>query len=213
MAVATANLTAIALCLLIAASSSAAAAAGYTNYTVGGNSGWFFNEITNATSANYSAWAASQTFNLGDFLLFNTNTNLTVIQTYNLTTYQACNIDNASGNDTFLYGGGSGQFGKALTVAVPLTLEGPNYFFSDADDGVQCQNGMSFEIDVKHGSGLPPSLNQPPPPPYAEPPGPDAANSPPVTVVDAPGNGGSRGGVNVREAAWGVSLLLATLFF
>lgn len=138
---------------------------------------------------------------------------MTVIQTYNLTTYQACNIDDASGNDTFQYGGGSDQFGEALTVAVPLTLEGPNYFFSDADDGVQCQKGMRFEIDVKHGSGLPPSLNQPPPPPYAEPPGPDAATTPPATVVNAPGNGGSGGGVNVREAVWGVSLLLATLFF
>ncbi|XP_030442196.2 cucumber peeling cupredoxin-like [Syzygium oleosum] len=220
MAPAATNPTAIALfCLLLiaaASSSAAAAAAAYTNYTVGGNSGWFFDEATNATSANYSAWAASQTFNLGDYLLFNTNTNQTVIQTYNLTTYQACSTDDASDDDTFQYGGGSEQFGEALSVAVPLTLEGPNYFFSDADDGAQCQDGMRFEIDVKHGAGLPPSLSQPPPPPpYAEPPGPDAANPLPVAVVDTPGNGGSGGGAGGRGPAWGVSLLLATplLFF
>ncbi|KAF7847416.1 hypothetical protein BT93_L2987 [Corymbia citriodora subsp. variegata] len=212
---AAANPTALALCLLLAAASSfSSAAAAYANYTVGGNSGWLFNETSNATSANYSTWAASQTFNLGDYLLFNTNTNQTVIQTYNLTTYQACSIDDASDNDFFQYNGGSNQFGEALTVAVPLTREGSNYFFSGADDGVQCQNGMRFEIDVQHGSGLPPSLNQPPPPPYAVPPGPGAANSPPVAVVNSPENSGSGGGAGVRGAAWGgVCLLLATLFF
>lgn len=217
MAAAT-NPTALALFLFLAAASSApSAAAAYANYTVGGNSGWLFNETTNATSTNYSAWAASQTFNLGDYLLFNTNSNQTVIQTYNLTTYQACSVDDASDDDFFQYGGGSDQFGEALSVAVPLTHEGTNYFFSDADDGVQCQSGMRFQIDVQHGSGLPPSLNQPPPPPYATPPGPGAAESPPGTAVNAPGNsgsGGSGGGAGVRGAAWGgVSLLLATLFF
>lgn len=30
----------------------------------------------------------------------------------------------------------------------PLTIEGHNYFFSDADDGFQCQQGMPFEIVV-----------------------------------------------------------------
>lgn len=213
------NPTALALFLFLAAAASSApsAAAAYANYTVGGNSGWLFNETTNATSTNYTAWAASQTFNLGDYLLFNTNSNQTVIQTYNLTTYQACSVDDADDDDFFQYGGGSDQFGQALSVAVPLTHESTNYFFSNADDGVQCQSGMRFQIDVQHGSGLPPSLNQPPPPPYATPPGPGAAESPPGTAVNAPGNsgsGGSGGGAGVRGAAWGgVSLLLATLFF
>ncbi|KAI4372197.1 hypothetical protein MLD38_010461 [Melastoma candidum] len=75
---------------------SAAASAVYNNYTVDGNSGWFFDEATNTSSANYSAWAANQTFNLGDYLLFNTNSNQT-----------------------------------AMTIPVPLTIEGTNYFFSD----------------------------------------------------------------------------------
>lgn len=41
---------------------------GYTNHTVGGSAGWFFNIKTQKASADYSAWAAKQTFNLGDTL-------------------------------------------------------------------------------------------------------------------------------------------------
>lgn len=46
----------------------AAAADTYTNYTVGGDAGWFFDSTTNKTSADYAAWAANTTFNLGDYL-------------------------------------------------------------------------------------------------------------------------------------------------
>ncbi|XP_042485682.1 cucumber peeling cupredoxin-like [Macadamia integrifolia] len=161
----------VVLSLLI--TSAASATTKYTNYTVGGTAGWFFNSTTNTTSANYSNWAASLTFNLGDFLIFDTNGNQTVIQTYNQTVYQTCDFDDASDGDAFQYGGGN-TTANSLTVAVPLTQEGPNFYFSDAYDGVQCQNGMAFEIQVKHGLGLPPSLNQPPPPPYVAPPSPDS---------------------------------------
>lgn len=120
-----------------------------------------------------------------------------MIQTYNETTYGSCTTDDSSDKDTFQYGGGGQNFGESLTIAVPLTIEGPNYYFSHASDGVQCQRGMAFEIHVAHGLGLPPSLNQPPPPQYIEPPGPDAAQSPPIIVGGAqpPGNGGLRIGV------------------
>ncbi|KAI7733794.1 hypothetical protein M8C21_012545 [Ambrosia artemisiifolia] len=142
----------------------------YTNHTVGGKAGWLFDPNTNTSSADYAAWTANQTFELGDYLIFNTNTNQTVILTYNETTYRSCSIDNSSDTDTFSYSQGNQEFGQPLTVAVPLTIEGPNYFFSDASDGVQCLNGLAFGINVTHGVGLPPSLNQPPPPPYVEPP-------------------------------------------
>lgn len=116
--------------------------------------------------------------------VFDTNTNESVIQTYNKTTFQSCNVDDdASDGDTFHYTGGETEFGKSLTIAVPLTITGPNYFFSDSDDGVQCQSGMAFEISVERGLGLPPSLNQPPPPPYIEPPSSDDAGSPPITIA------------------------------
>ena len=55
-----ANLTVIALLI--------ASAAAYTNHTVGGDAGWFFDSATNTSAANYSSWAANQTFSLGDFL-------------------------------------------------------------------------------------------------------------------------------------------------
>ncbi|EXB52071.1 hypothetical protein L484_024621 [Morus notabilis] len=199
----TANLTAIALLI--------ASAAAYTNHTVGGDAGWFFESATNTSATDYSSWAANQTFSLGDYLIFKTNSNQTVIQTYNKTTYQNCDFDNASDNDTFQYGGGGEKFGEALTTVVALTIEGANYFFSSGgEDGVQCQHGMAFDIKVAHGAGLPPSLNQPPPPPYIEPPGPDSAQSPPGTVVIAqpPGSGGFGIGTDVRGGLCALLLLL-----
>jgi hypothetical protein len=48
--------------------SAASAATSYKNYTVGGTAGWFFNSTTNTSATNYSSWASTQTFNLGDYL-------------------------------------------------------------------------------------------------------------------------------------------------
>ncbi|KAH7577813.1 hypothetical protein ACOSP7_001136 [Xanthoceras sorbifolium] len=193
------NLMVIALLITVAASDTPATA--YTNHTVGGDAGWLFDAKTNKSTTNYTSWAANQTFNLGDYLIFNTNTNQSVIQTYNETTFRSCSIDDASDNDTSHFNGGETEFGKSLTIAVPLTITGPNYFFSDADDGVQCQTGMAFEISVNRGLGLPPSLNHPPPPPYIEQPGPDNAQPPPVTIAGgspALENGALRSSANVR---------------
>ncbi|XP_075487453.1 early nodulin-like protein 18 [Primulina tabacum] len=177
----------------------AAAVAAYTNYTVGDDAGWFFNSTTKKASANYDAWAANRTFNLGDYLIFNTNSNQTVIQTYNETTYKNCTTDYSSNKDTFQYDGGVDQFGSASIVEVPLTILGTQYYFSDASDGEQCLKGVAFEINVNRGLGLPPSLNQPPPPPYSPPPAPaDEGQSPPITIVTgSPGNGGIKSSANV----------------
>ncbi|KAL8114271.1 hypothetical protein AgCh_021211 [Apium graveolens] len=160
-------------------------AAAYTNHTVGGAAGWFFNADTSTPAAKYSDWAAKQTFYLGDYLIFKTSTNQSVIQTYNATTYKNCTIDYSEDDDTFSFTSGNNEFNQSLTIAVPLTINGTNYYFSDSNDGVQCEQGMAFEIDVKYGSGLPPSLNQPPPPAYVEPspPVPDVTTPPPSTGV------------------------------
>ncbi|XP_052192074.1 cucumber peeling cupredoxin-like [Diospyros lotus] len=195
---ATANMTylTVAACLIAAV---AANTTQYSNHTVGGAAGWLFNATTKTAAANYSAWAASQTFNLGDYLIFNTNTNQTVIQTYNETTYSSCTIDDTSDDDAVQYGGGSENFGQPATIAVPLTIKGKNYYFSDANDGFQCEHGMAFEIFVNRGLGLPPSLNQPPPPPYAPPPSPPEAQAPPVTVIgNQPTGGGMKVSANIR---------------
>lgn len=121
-----------------------------------------------------------------------------MILTYNETTFRSCSIENSSDTDTFFYGQGNQNFGQPLTIAVPLTIEGPNYFFSDANDGIQCENGMAFGFNVSHGVGLPPSLNQPPPPPYVEPPtNADGSLTPPVT--NQPTGAGLSVGVNMHS--------------
>ncbi|XP_043690798.1 cucumber peeling cupredoxin-like [Telopea speciosissima] len=176
-----ANLAVLALLITAAAS----ATTQYTNHTVGGDSGWFFNSTNKSPSTDYTKWAASQTFNLGDYLIFNTNGNQTVIQTYNQTVYHNCDFKDAADGDAFQYGGGNTS-ANSLTVPVPLTQEGSNFYFSDAYDGVDCHKGMAFEITVEHGLGLPPSLNQPPPPPYVAPPSPDAQS--PSSSTSTPTN-------------------------
>ncbi|KAG6511677.1 hypothetical protein ZIOFF_029754 [Zingiber officinale] len=116
----------------------------YANHTVV----WFFDAASNSSAVNYSTWASSQNFFLGDFLIFDTDSNNTVIQTFNATTYALCDFSDDNGNDTTFYYDGSGEPTVNMTVAVPLTEEGTNYFFSAADGGVECLQGMRFEITV-----------------------------------------------------------------
>ncbi|XP_076950242.1 early nodulin-like protein 18 [Bidens hawaiensis] len=132
--------------------------------------------------------------------VFNTNSNQTVILTYNETTFHSCSIDNSSDSDTFVYTQGN-VIGQPLTVAVPLTIEGPNYFFSDANDGIQCKNGLAFGINVTHGVGLPPNLNQPPLPPYVDPPS-NADGSDTTTVTNQPSGTGLSGSDNVQRVVY-----------
>ncbi|GAU49285.1 hypothetical protein TSUD_74100 [Trifolium subterraneum] len=141
------------------------AATGNKDHFVGGTAGWFFNSTTNTSATNYSSWASTQTFNLGDYLIFNTNSNQSVILTYNRTAYLNCTANDSDNETTVYSSGGPDGFSTPLTISVPLTIAGPNYFFSDYSDGVQCQHGLAFQIQVQRGIGLPPSLNQPPPPP------------------------------------------------
>ncbi|KAL6565912.1 hypothetical protein OROHE_004967 [Orobanche hederae] len=177
-----------------------AAADAYTNHTVGGGSGWFFNSPTSRPSI------------LGTTSFFNTNTNQTVIQTYNKTTYESCITDDSLDTDTFQYGGGNDEFGNTTVVSVPLTIEGSQYYFSDAEDGEQCHNGMAFGIKVNHGTGLPSSLNQPPPPAYVPPPAsPEEGQLPPVTVVAGPPNGGVKSSANFFGLVLGVLVLVSFL--
>ncbi|CAN1145232.1 Lamin-like protein [Linum perenne] len=133
----------------------------YKNYTVGDSLGWY--DISEKPNADYQKWADSHNFSLGDFLVFNTNTNHSVIQTYNLTTYQQCDYDNSQQIDTTQWSSGdpSNTATNPVTVAVPLLKEGPNFFFSGDYDGDQCRSGQRFKIAVAHGKGLPDSLKPP----------------------------------------------------
>ncbi|KAM0935918.1 putative Phytocyanin domain, cupredoxin [Dioscorea sansibarensis] len=173
----------------------------YVNHTVGGAAGWFFNVFSNISAVNFSDWATSQSFFLGDYLIFKTDTALPVIQTYNATTYARCNADDDNGNETYVYDGSASDALPAV-IPVPLTIEGDNYYFSGAGDDVfQCSHGMRFHIVVQHGRGLPPSLSHPPPPPYTEPPSPPATPTPPGAETtpqeESFHNGGRRRGIGV----------------
>ncbi|KAH7560787.1 hypothetical protein JRO89_XS10G0102500 [Xanthoceras sorbifolium] len=131
----------------------------YKNYTVGDSLGWFDNNPT----VNYQKWADSKTFSLGDFLIFNTDNNHSVVQTYNFTTYKLCDYDDALDSDTKLWSAANPSNTEtiAVSVAVPLLKEGSTYFFSSDYDGDQCNDGQQFKINVTHGKGLPESLKSP----------------------------------------------------
>lgn len=134
----------------------------YKNYTVGDSLGWYDN--LQKPTLNYQKWVAGKDFSLGDFLFFNTDTNHSVIQTYNVTTYRRCDYDNAEDDDTVQWSVGEPTAAtQVVSVAVPLLKEGMTYFFSGDYDGEQCKHGQHFKINVTHGQGLPNSLKSSPP--------------------------------------------------
>ena len=111
--------------------------------------------------------------------VFKTNDNSSVVHTTNATTYDLCDPSDDLSPATYIYSGGGLE--ENNTIPVPLVEEGANYFFSDADGGVQCQKGMRFEIKVEHGQGL---LKNPPPAPK------ERVFSPPPAGTTFSGTGG-----------------------
>lgn len=132
-------------------------------------------------------------------IVFNTDKNHSVVQTYNETTYKHCDYNDAEDDDTVDWSSGEPTFdNSAVTVAVPLVREGLNYFFSSNYEGEQCEHGQHFMITVKHGQGLPPSLR----PPSEASPAPNAAdyvNSVPDTVVPSNFDHPKESGADVDE--------------
>ncbi|KAJ0102380.1 hypothetical protein Patl1_05582 [Pistacia atlantica] len=155
------SLPLIFLFLFISLLSLLGSAQAYKNYTVGDSLGWYDN--TEKSNVNYQKWADAKNFSLGDFLIFNTDTNHSVVQTYNFTTYKLCDYDDALDSDTKIWSAAdpSNTATVAVTVPVPLLKEGTTYFFSSDYDGDQCNNGQHFKIYVSHGKGLPDSLKSP----------------------------------------------------
>ncbi|CAN6443406.1 unnamed protein product [Victoria cruziana] len=152
--------TALSLLLPLVLLTSSAAQA-YKNYTVGDDLGWYDNT---EKKINYQKWISGKEFSLGDFLIFNTDTNHSVVQTYNFTIYKRCDFDDADSKDTTEYSSSQGDLKQQTgpwTIAIPLKKEGMNYFFSSFYDGEQCRNGQRFRINVAHGQGLPESLKDP----------------------------------------------------
>lgn len=95
--------------------------------------------------------------------VFKTDSNHSVIQTYNFTTYKLCDFDDALSNDTTQWSSTdpSAASPNPVYLPVPLLKVGMTYFFSSDYDGEQCKNGQHFKINVTYGQGLPKSLKEP----------------------------------------------------
>ncbi|KAJ8635433.1 hypothetical protein MRB53_009700 [Persea americana] len=180
-------------------------AAAYKNDTVGDSLGWY--DKLQKPTINYQKWAAGKNFSLGDFLIFNTDTNHSVIQTYNITTYKACDYDNAEDDDTIQWATGEPAVTtQAVSIAVPLLKEGMTYFFSGDYDGEQCKNGQHFKINVTHGQGLPNSLKSPSTDSSPAPSSSAEDDSVPDTVIPSNFNN-PVGGDEVKQASGSISLV------
>ncbi|KAJ1693345.1 hypothetical protein LUZ63_010043 [Rhynchospora breviuscula] len=150
----------------------------YKNYTVGDELGWY--DQLEVSDVDYQKWAAGKNFSLGDFLIFHTDKNHSVVQTYNATTFKICDADQDL--NTTEWSASDPEYSKdAVMVYVPLLKEGPTYFFSNFYDGEQCLNGQKFAINVTHGEGLPDSLKDPAP----DAPAPASPDDVPATDVPA----------------------------
>ncbi|KAL0911000.1 hypothetical protein M5K25_019101 [Dendrobium thyrsiflorum] len=172
----------------------------YENYTVGDSLGWYDNLMV--PKVNYQKWAAGKNFSLGDFLIFNTDKNHSVIQTYNQTTYNRCDSDDADADDTTEWSAGEPTVDAVdVTVPVPLLRVGSNFFFSGNYDGEQCRHGQHFVINVTRGEGLPPSLNTSPE--SLAPASPEAGDDVPDTVVPSNFNNPTDSDVKATPAAGG----------
>ncbi|XP_051142231.1 blue copper protein 1b-like [Andrographis paniculata] len=162
----------VGLCVILGMS----VAEGYRNYTVGDDFGWSENP-----KLDYQTWAANYTFSLGDFLIFNTDNNHSVVQTYNSTIYKLCDDADAADNDTIEWSSADPSSTAPHPVSVPVQLRkvGTTYFFSGDYDGEQCRSGQRMMINVTYGQGLPWSPDDSPAPVGAQS-GDDAA---PETIV------------------------------
>ncbi|RLN21968.1 uncharacterized protein C2845_PM07G06950 [Panicum miliaceum] len=176
----------MALPFFLAAVAAALAAAprgadAYRNYTVGGDKGWY--DGLTLPGVDYQEWADGiKNFSLGDFLIFSTDKNHSVVQTRNATLYRSCDYNDSGPDDTLEWSAAAPEFSRdAVTVAVPLLREGRTYFFSGDYDGEQCESGQRFAIDVAHGQGLPPDLR---PPAAADAPAPSAGAADGAAVLD-----------------------------
>ncbi|GJM86911.1 hypothetical protein PR202_ga02811 [Eleusine coracana subsp. coracana] len=112
-----------ALLLLVASASPAAA----SSYTVGDGSGW-------TTGVDYTSWAASKNFKVGDNLVFNYAKGLHTVAEVSAAEYMACTATKPLGSDS------SGA------TTVPLKTPGTHYFICSIPG--HCSAGMKISVTV-----------------------------------------------------------------
>ncbi|KAK7846591.1 uclacyanin 1-like [Quercus suber] len=113
------------------------------NYTVGGaNSGW-------DTSTDLQTWASSQSFLVGDNLIFQYTPNHDVLEV-SKSDYDSCQASNPIQS----YSGG--------TTNIPLSSQGKRYFICGTSG--HCSQGMKVQIDTLATSAPPPASPSSKPP-------------------------------------------------
>ncbi|CAA7394514.1 unnamed protein product [Spirodela intermedia] len=119
-------------------------------------------------STDLSAWAASQTFSVGDTLVFQYGSTHDVLEVTKAN-YDACQTSSPIGT----YNNGN--------TVITLSTTGKRFFICGVPG--HCSSGMKLEVDVSGAS--PPSTSPPAtPPPASSPTAPSA--SPPTTSSPAP---------------------------
>ncbi|XP_027113397.1 mavicyanin [Coffea arabica] len=153
-----------------------------------------------STAGGYSTWAAGETFNVGDTLLFNYDTSHGVIEV-SKDDYDNCNTGNALQS----YTGGKSS--------VTLSKPGSMYFICPILG--HCGQGMQLAVNVQ-GSSSPPSSSTPTTP--STPSGSTAPSTSPTTSSPSAKSSpsGSNGAVSgldsLNHLMLGLSLVLGALF-
>ncbi|KAF6156691.1 hypothetical protein GIB67_017827 [Kingdonia uniflora] len=147
-----------------------AAASAQITHVVGGELGW-----TVPSGSAYATWAATQTFTVGDTLLFNFTTGSHDVVQVKKADFDACTSTNPVGS---VIGTGPAK--------IVLNTKGENFFICNFDS--HCSLGQKLAINVTFssgkatppsGSGTPPSTTTPP----------SASGTPPSTTTPPSGSG------------------------
>ncbi|XP_019188432.1 PREDICTED: uclacyanin-3-like [Ipomoea nil] len=157
------------------------------DHIVGGDGGW-------SQSGDYTTWAASETFTVGDSLVFNYGGSHGVDEV-SKDDYDNCNAGNALRSFTD---------GK---TTIKLSKAGPMYFMCPSFG--HCQTGMKLAINVQSGSSSTPAGGSPRSS-GTTPSTPSDSDSPPSTPTPA-GKSSPNGAVVSSGGIFGFSLALGAL--
>ncbi|XP_050381909.1 umecyanin-like [Argentina anserina] len=122
--------------------------AAQTAHVVGDTAGW---NVPQNGAQQYVTWAASQTFVIGDSLIFNFATNAHDVVEVPKASFDSCSDDN--------------EIGSTITTGpanVSLTSAGDHYYICTV--GSHCQSGQKLAITVSSSATTPGTSTTAPPP-------------------------------------------------
>nr|GMC84872.1 uclacyanin-3-like [Ipomoea batatas] len=168
------------------------------DHVVGDSSGW-------SQTGDYTTWASSKTFVMGDNLVFNYGGSHGV-DVVSKDDYDNCNAGNAIQSYT----------GGATTIK--LSKSGPMYFICPTIG--HCQGGMKLAINVDSGSSAAPAGSPPatatPSPPSSGSDSPPSTSTPSgrttPTATSPPPNAAMGGSGCLSKVVVGVSIVVGALF-